>query len=202
MKSSKVVLTSRLHYGKWRVQCFSTLAVSCARAWELAVLLRSRELRPCELGNDELLVTGRNEVQRPMRGKATEGQPRLAAKRSRRQPRQRAEARAERAEALVAHRKADVRNALAVEQQQFLGLLNAPAGDEFVRRFSKRAGKQTVEMKPREACLRGGVLQGDALGVAIAEIVAGAAKPREGHFIVKPHLAALSQLRSPQFSSH
>src|ERR1700687_1408370 len=98
---------------------------------------------------DELLVAGGDEIQRPVRCEAAEGQPRFAAKRRRRQPGQGAEPRAERAEALVAHREANVGDALGVTQQQFLRFLNAPPRDEFVRSFSKRARKQTIEMKSR-----------------------------------------------------
>src|ERR1022692_4941217 len=78
------------------------------------------------LCQEDALKAARNIVQRPAHTESAEGAARLAAEGGRRQARQRAEARAERAEALIADLEADFRHAVVAGQQRHFGPLDAP----------------------------------------------------------------------------
>src|ERR1039458_9068344 len=102
------------------------------------------------LCQDDALKAARNIVQRPAHTESAEGAARLAAEGGRRQARQRAEARAERAEALIADLEADFRHAV-------VGGL----------------GEQAVEIERRKAGLPGDFGQKNGPRVVPGEIIAG-----------------------------
>jgi hypothetical protein len=118
----------------------------------LAILAGALVLR-----QEEALEAAGDIVQRPAHAECAESAARLAAESGWREARQRVEARAEGAEALVADVQADFGDAVVAGQQQLLGLLDAPAGNEFVRCLVEGLGEQTIEIKRRKTGLTGGV---------------------------------------------
>jgi hypothetical protein len=71
-------------------------------------------------------------------------------------------------------------------QQQLFGLLDAPAGDELMRRLVEGLGEQAVEIERRKAGLAGGFGQKNGLRVVCGQIVAGTAEAAERARIERP----------------
>src|SRR5262245_20985613 len=86
--------------------------------------------------------------------------------------------RAERAEALEADRKADLRHTQLAGSQQRLGLFDPPVHQILVRRLVERLLKQADKVVAREAGLAGDALQVERLIVAVVDESAGAAQSR------------------------
>src|ERR1022692_4183195 len=69
--------------------------------------------------------------------------------------------------------EADFRHAVVAGQQRHFGPLDAPAGDELVRRLVGGLGEQAVEIERRKAGLPGGFGQKNGPRVVPGEIIAG-----------------------------
>src|ERR1017187_7254968 len=147
------------------------------------------------LCQEDALKAARNIVQRPAHTESAEGAERLAAERGWRKARQGAEARAERAEALIADLEADFRHAVVAGQQRHFGPLDAPAGDELVRRLVGGLGEQAGEIERRKAGPPGGFRQKTGPRVVRGEIRAGAAEAAERAGIERPHAGRGDDLR-------
>jgi hypothetical protein len=89
----------------------------------------------------------------------------------------------------------DFGDAMVAGQQQLLGLLYAPAGDEFVRRLVEGLGEQAVEVEGREASLPSGFFQENGSRIVLGQVIARPAEAGERGGVEGPHAGRIDGLR-------
>jgi len=151
---------------------------------------------------EEMLVTGRNVIQRPVRGKSPKTDAGLAPECGRGQAGQRTKLQAERSEAFVTQVEADIRNAVILGKKELFGFIHSDACDELVRCLGECLREQAVEMIRGEAGVTRGLFQGDAVTVASREIVAGPREAGERDRIEEPSIAPESKFSASRRGSH